>query len=136
MAGFISGHVGKTLSQERVLLLNATAQLLVEEESGEFGRATLLQKLNENLSGFRVKLVSRAVEVVIADKVMAVVIPAKFFSDGFKFRLLRAKIHGRHGLKIRGVKPRSEDRVLDRILRDDCVGFSDGGWRDHRLRFT
>ena len=66
---------------------------------------------------------------------MTVVILPELLADGLQFRLIRTQIHGSHGIEIRGVKPRSEDRVLNGILCGNSVGLCDGGWRDHRLRF-
>ncbi len=138
MAGLIAGHVGKALGEKRVLLLDPTAQLLVEEETGEFRRAALLEKFNEDLSCFGVEFVGGAVELVVADEMMTVVILAEFFTDRFELRLVRAQVHGGHGLEIGGVKPRSEDCVLDGLLDGDstlgCL-LGHGGGRDHQLRY-
>ena len=135
MAGFIPCHVGKAFSQQGILLLDATAQFLVKKKTREFRRAALFQEFHKDPTGLGVKFVCSTVKVVVANEVMAVVILAEFLADGLQFCLIRTQIHGSHGIKVRGVKPRCEDRVLNRILRCNGVGFCDGSRRDHRLRF-
>ena len=116
MAGLIAGHVGEAFSQQRILVLDAAAELLVQQKSGKLGGAALLQKLDEYLACFGVELVSSAVESFVTHKVMAVVVLTELLADGFQFLFIRPQIHGRHGLEICGVKTRCKDRVPDRIF--------------------
>ena len=139
VARFIAGHVGETLGEERILLLDPTAQLFVEKETGEFGCAALLEELHEHLAGFGIELVGRAIELVVANEVMTVVVLAEFFTDRLQFRLIRSQVHGGHGLEIGRVEPRREDGVLDGLLDGNsalsCL-LGHGGGRDHQLRIT
>ena len=58
MTGFIPCHVSKTFSEQGIFLLDVTTELLVKEKALKLRRAALLQKLDEDLAGFRVELVS------------------------------------------------------------------------------
>ena len=116
MAGFVAGHVGEALSQERVLLLDPAAQFLVKQKTGKLRGAALLQKLNEDLAGLRIQLVGGPFKFFVANEVVAVVILAKFLADRLEFSFVWPQIHRRHGVEICGVEARREDGVLGGIL--------------------
>ena len=82
MAGFITGHVGKALGQQGVAGLDATAELFVEEETGEFRSAALLEEFNKDAAGFRIQLVGSTVKLGVANEVVTVVVLAKLLADG------------------------------------------------------
>ena len=127
MTRLVTGHILEALRQQGIFLFDAATQLLIEKKAGKLRRATLLQKLHKHAPGLGIQLVRGAFKFLVADEMVAIVILAKLLADGFQLRLVGPQIHGRHGVKVRGVEPGGEDGVLDRRLHPRAKLFKAGG---------
>ena len=74
MAGLIARHQCEDLSHDRVGLLEAAAQLLVQQEAGELCSARSLEELNEDFASGALDLICRLLKGGRPDEVSLIVV--------------------------------------------------------------
>ena len=86
------GHEGEDLGSDGGSLLQAAAELLVEEETGELGGAGALEELDEDAALLTGDAVGGLLEGVVADEVLLVEVLLELAEDRDELRLVEVGV--------------------------------------------
>ena len=101
--------------------LKPPSQLFIEKKPRELSSTRPLKKLNKNLSKSSLHFISSFLKLLIPHKMRLIIISFELLEQGLKLSLVQIlvdfSIEKRlHLIKISGVEPRSEKRLLNRSL--------------------
>mmetsp|Transcript_32953 Transcript_32953/g.72832 ORF Transcript_32953/g.72832 Transcript_32953/m.72832 type:complete len:279 (-) Transcript_32953:229-1065(-) len=117
VASLITGHEGEDLSNSGVGGLQATAELLVQQETRELSSARALQELNKNLPGGTLNLVSSILEGLIADEVLLVVVLLELSQHCVQLLHIQVGVHLQvehtlHFIEVSGVEAGGQQSLV------------------------
>ena len=133
VASLVAGHEGEDLGSDGGSLLQAAAELLVEEETGELGGAGALEELDEDAALLTGDAVGGLLEGVVADEVLLVEVILELAEDRDELRLVEVGVdllaeELLHLVEVGGVEAGGEE-VLGGSLLDAVASELDAGLR-------